>query len=63
MALAHAFLERRVRWNRQQRQFGHRAPRQLARTLAAAEEKLAATPPCVLVFERSFHGNSLGAAA
>jgi acetylornithine/succinyldiaminopimelate/putrescine aminotransferase/predicted amino acid dehydrogenase/acyl-coenzyme A synthetase/AMP-(fatty) acid ligase len=65
MALAHAFLERRVRWNRwrrsQQRQFGHRAPRQLARTLAAAEEKLAATPPCVLVFERSFHGNSLGA--
>jgi acetylornithine/succinyldiaminopimelate/putrescine aminotransferase/predicted amino acid dehydrogenase/acyl-coenzyme A synthetase/AMP-(fatty) acid ligase len=67
MALAHAFLERRQRWNRwkrsQQRQFGHRAAQKLTQILLAAEEQLAAVPPRVLVFEKSFHGNSLGARA
>jgi acetylornithine/succinyldiaminopimelate/putrescine aminotransferase/predicted amino acid dehydrogenase len=65
MALAHAFLERRERWIRwkraQQRRFGYRAPVLLARTLAAAEQVLADTPPHVIVFEGSFHGHSLGA--
>jgi acetylornithine/succinyldiaminopimelate/putrescine aminotransferase/predicted amino acid dehydrogenase len=65
VALAHAFLERRERWDKfkrsQQRKFGGRAPELLAKTLAAGEAAFCASVPCVLVFEGAFHGNSLGA--
>lgn len=67
IAIAHAFLERRERWDKfkrsQQRQFGSRAPQLLAQTLAAGEAAFCGALPRVLVFEGAFHGNSLGARA
>jgi acetylornithine/succinyldiaminopimelate/putrescine aminotransferase/predicted amino acid dehydrogenase len=67
IAITHAFLERQERWEKfkrsQQRQFGGRAPKLLARILAAGDAELSSSPPRVLVFEGAFHGNSLGARA
>jgi acetylornithine/succinyldiaminopimelate/putrescine aminotransferase/predicted amino acid dehydrogenase/long-subunit acyl-CoA synthetase (AMP-forming) len=65
IALAHAFLERRERWEKfkrsQQRAFGSRAPVLLAKVLETGEEMFTNSIPQVIAFEGGFHGNSLGA--